>query len=189
MREPTMSDHADVGRVSPATITMGMEISLAREELRRLTREATPGPLFVHPEDLVGGWCVTNVDAPPSSGARSIGTFVDRSDAQLACAMRNALPALLDTLDRQDAEIERLQQSLKDEYRRRRRATRSRSTKAAELIWLRSKIRDLRWMLESCAGFIAGCRDDSTAGEWRYSKAHHLQLEITDMLEEPTDVD
>lgn len=80
---------------------------LDTKSLRRLAREATPGPCYAQPNELVGGWCVTDVDAPPSSGARDLADFTTEADARLLVAMRNALPDLLEALDAKSAEIER----------------------------------------------------------------------------------
>lgn len=55
------------------------------------TQDATDGPWFVTPEDLVGGWCVRTVDEPPSTGrGRTVADFMRREDALLCVAARNA---------------------------------------------------------------------------------------------------
>jgi hypothetical protein len=55
---------------------------------------ATPAPWFVHPDDLVGGWAVMNVDKPPSqcdhrAGEGEVCNFVREADARLIVELRN----------------------------------------------------------------------------------------------------
>lgn len=83
-----------------------------KDYLRRLLAEATPRPLFCRANDLIGGWSVTAVDAPLSSGVHELGGFVHRADAELTAAVHNVLPELLDAFDVQIHEIERLREAL-----------------------------------------------------------------------------
>lgn len=59
--------------------------------LTEAAQAATDGPWFATPDDLVGGWCVRTVDAPPSTGrGRTVADFMRREDALLCAAARNA---------------------------------------------------------------------------------------------------
>jgi hypothetical protein len=62
-------------------------------------RGATPAPWFVHPDDLVGGWAVMNVDKPPSqcnprAGEGQICDFTSEADARLIVELRNRHAAI-----------------------------------------------------------------------------------------------
>lgn len=91
--------------------TMGM--ATIKDALREMLQDATPSPFFCRENDLVGGWSVTAVDAPLSSGVHELGGFVHRADAELTAAVHNVLPELLDALDVQVHEIERLREALR----------------------------------------------------------------------------
>lgn len=54
----------------------------ALDEEARLANAATPGPWYVQPNDLIGGWCLTVEDAPPSSGPREVADFGDEGDTR-----------------------------------------------------------------------------------------------------------
>lgn len=45
---------------------------------------------YAHPNDLVGGWCVTFVDLPPSQGAPSVADFLSERAAQHIVDLHNA---------------------------------------------------------------------------------------------------
>lgn len=45
---------------------------------------------YARPDDLIGGWCITAVDQPPSAGYPSLGDFLSRELAEHIAAMHNA---------------------------------------------------------------------------------------------------
>ena len=72
--------------------------------LEELEKAATPGPWFVHANDLIGGWSVMNCDLPPSradpkEGNYEVGDFMSgTSDSALIVELRNNLPAIIHAL-------------------------------------------------------------------------------------------
>ena len=77
--------------------------------LTELEKQATPGPWFVHANDLIGGWSVMNCDLPPSradpkEGNYEVGDFMSgTSDSALIAELRNNLPTILHALKVQQA--------------------------------------------------------------------------------------
>lgn len=77
--------------------------------LTELEKQATPGPWFVHANDLIGGWSVMNCDLPPSradpkEGNYEVGDFMSgTSDSALIAELRNNLPTILHALKVQEA--------------------------------------------------------------------------------------
>lgn len=45
---------------------------------------------FVQVDDLIGGWCVTVVDLPPSAGYPSVADFLSRAAAEHIVGLHNA---------------------------------------------------------------------------------------------------
>lgn len=74
--------------------------------VQELTDKATPLPWYANVDDLVGGWCVQNVDLPASQvnrettpHARYIADFVmTEDDAAFIAAARSLVPALVQAL-------------------------------------------------------------------------------------------
>lgn len=65
-------------------------------EAERRVNRPTDGPWFLQENDEAQGWCICNVDRPPSRhdperGDRVVAVFVRRADAELIIALRNAI--------------------------------------------------------------------------------------------------
>ena len=87
-----------------------------RDRLRRLADAATPGPWVMDDDSrgLVGPW----IDGVSEEGtAREVAdcTWTDEADAEFITAARGAVPALLDALDRAEAERDEWRQTALDE--------------------------------------------------------------------------
>lgn len=54
-----------------------------------LTTAMLAAPWYAHPNDLIGGWCVTVVDLPPSSGAPEAASFMDEGAARHIVDLHN----------------------------------------------------------------------------------------------------
>lgn len=55
-------------------------------EIRERRDAATSGPWFARENDLIGGWCVTEVDELPSSGAIEVADFASEFNARFVAA-------------------------------------------------------------------------------------------------------
>lgn len=44
---------------------------------------------YAKPNDVIGGWCVMDVDALPSSGAREVACFATLEEAEHIAALHN----------------------------------------------------------------------------------------------------
>ena len=46
---------------------------------------------YAHPDDLIGGWCIMNIDLPPSqtSGIRQIASVCDETVARHIASLHN----------------------------------------------------------------------------------------------------
>lgn len=68
--------------------------------LRQLHDDATPGPIYAVVNDLVGGWCLSTVDAPLSAigpdNRAIVGDFFTEAEARSYAAMRNSFDHLVD---------------------------------------------------------------------------------------------
>ena len=98
------------------------------EELRRLTREATPGPwtfgLRNDPDAPASVYRWQHSTATPTGGRSGVAEAIAMSpryglerfktDAALIVAMRNALPGIIAALDAKDREIKRLREQADD---------------------------------------------------------------------------
>lgn len=58
--------------------------------LVQLERELLSRRWYVRPDDLVGGYCVMPVDAPPSCGCPSIADFASKSQAEHIVELHNS---------------------------------------------------------------------------------------------------
>ena len=109
------------------------------EELRRLTREATPGHWFWTGADILRAETDHGIVGEPMVGGFGEPEWdISDADAALIVAARNAIPDLLAALDAKDAEIGRLRSDLalaaeviraESDYRRAKNAGRSRTGK------------------------------------------------------------
>lgn len=67
-------------------------------ELDALYEAATPGTWYPKPNDLIGGWCVMNVDKPPSEVDNKtefdVADFIPEPAARHIAALHNNYPAL-----------------------------------------------------------------------------------------------
>lgn len=67
--------------------------------IRARLAAATPGPWFAQPNDLVGGWCVRTVDAPPSKGAGEVADFIREEDARFIAAAPATIQTLIEEVE------------------------------------------------------------------------------------------
>lgn len=67
--------------------------------IRARLAAATPGPWFAQPNDLIGGWCVRTVDAPPSEGAGEVADFIREEDARFIAAAPATIRALIEEVE------------------------------------------------------------------------------------------
>lgn len=77
-----------------------------RDELRRLLDEATPGPWMAEGSQVLGP------DGVLVAAVREHSTLVDRPDALIIAAAVNALPGLLDALDKAEGHRDSLAATL-----------------------------------------------------------------------------
>jgi hypothetical protein len=77
-----------------------------RAEIHTLAKAAAGGPWYPQPNDVIGGWCVTDVDQQPSQGGCAIADFTSEAEARFIAAARSAVPWLLDLVDAKDAALE-----------------------------------------------------------------------------------
>lgn len=64
------------------SVSIGRDIIYLKSlEADQLERELLARRWYVHPNDLIGGFCVMPVDAPPSCGCFSIADFANESSA------------------------------------------------------------------------------------------------------------
>jgi hypothetical protein len=63
----------------------------AADRLEELAGAASEGGWHARPDDMIGGWCVTFEDRPPSQGGRQIADFVSEADARWMRAVRPAV--------------------------------------------------------------------------------------------------
>lgn len=75
---------------------MSIDIKAIKERLSR----ATPQPWYLQRNDLIGGWCVKTVDAPPSEVPGEVADFVREEDARLIASAPEDLTALIEEVER-----------------------------------------------------------------------------------------
>lgn len=72
-----------------------LALKLGWENWRELRGEALSRAMletrwYVQPEDLIGGWCITVVDMPPSAGFPSVADFLSKAAAEHIVSLHNA---------------------------------------------------------------------------------------------------
>lgn len=73
------------------------QVAQLLREVEKFGTKPTDGPWYVQENDLMGGWCLCNVNIPPSrhnpdKGHRVIAeTIIRREDAELVCILRNTI--------------------------------------------------------------------------------------------------
>lgn len=71
-----------------------LALKLGWENWRELRGEALARAMlearwYVQPDDLIGGWCITVVDMPPSVGFPSVADFLSKAAAEHIVALHN----------------------------------------------------------------------------------------------------
>lgn len=78
------------------------------DALEALAAKATPGPMFVQPDERGCFWCVTKPSVDPDSASVVLSVALEQN-ALLACEAWNSVPALVAEVRRLRAEINTLQ--------------------------------------------------------------------------------
>ena len=86
-------------------------MTTARDELRKLAANATPGP-WEFPGELLGLPCSTVFAGDPKRTHAAYVAAMGARDGEFIAAAREAVPALLDQLDQAEARIEAVQDVL-----------------------------------------------------------------------------
>ena len=71
------------------------------ERIKTQAEASTKGPLFAKENDLIGGWCVMNVDKPPSQAnykknEYDIADFVNEENAKFIASARQDVADLIE---------------------------------------------------------------------------------------------
>ena len=134
--------------------------------LRKLERQATPGPWTrAKPEKDAEGWaCGVAVAGTPGRQtiyANPPGGSFPSSDCDLIAAMRNALPALLDELERLRAAVDEMPRLIGE-------LSVERDAVAAKCGELRDDRDRLLGVLQRIEGGDAPCQDEALLRQWAY---------------------